>query len=352
MISAVMFKGRQKSLTFTPKDGMLVNASGNISVYALRGSYQIICDSIEMAGEGDLLALLEERKQRLAAEGLFDSSLKKPLPLFPSKIAVITSPTGAAVKDILRVTRRRNSGLNIIILPTPVQGDAAAEKIAQQIRVADEFKLGDVVIIGRGGGSLEDLLPFSEECVVRAVARCSLPVVSAVGHEIDTSLSDYAADVAAPTPSAAAEIVSAGREELSGRVSSSYDSIIHEMNNQRERVRLISSRYTGERMEESFFILMQPILSRFDDYKEELLSGLKNKLREARYRLDSAARELEAVSPLAILERGYSVVSESETGRLIASAVDAVPGTEAEIRFSDGRVSALIQGRKINGENE
>ncbi len=235
MISAVMFKGRQKGLAFTPKDGMLVNASGNISVYALRGSYQIICDSLEKAGEGDLLAMLEERKQKLAEEGLFDSSRKKPLPLFPSKIAVVTSPTGAAVRDILRVTGRRNSGLNIVILPAPVQGDAAAKKIAEQIRRADEYNLADVVIIGRGGGSLEDLLPFSDEAVVRAVAECSLPIISAVGHEIDRSLSDYAADVSAPTPSAAAEIVSAGHGELADRVRTSYESIVREMRSQSER---------------------------------------------------------------------------------------------------------------------
>ncbi|MBI9108325.1 MAG: exodeoxyribonuclease VII large subunit [Spirochaetales bacterium] len=352
MISAVMFKGRQRGLSFTPKDGMLVNASGNISVYALRGSYQIICDSLEKAGEGDILAILEERKQRLAAEGLFDSSLKKPIPLFPSRIAVVTSPTGAAVRDILHVTGRRNSSLNIIILPAPVQGDAAADKIAQQIRRADEYKLGDVVIIGRGGGSLEDLLPFSEEVVVRAIAECSLPVISAVGHEIDSSLSDYAADVSAPTPSAAAEIVSAGREELADRVKGSYESLVREMRNQTERIRLLSSRYTGVNLEENFYILMQPVLSLFDDYKEELLSEFTGKIRETRYRLDSALRELNAVSPYSILKRGYSVVTERGTGRLIASASDAVPGTETEIRFHDGRASALIQEQEISGDNE
>ena len=342
VISAVMFKGRQKNLGFTPGDGMMVNASGNISVYALRGTYQIICDSLEKAGEGDILAMLEERKKRLAAEGLFDQSRKKVLPLFPSRIAVITSPTGAAFKDILRVTGRRNSGLNIVILPAPVQGDAAGRKIAEQIRRADDYAMGDVIIIGRGGGSLEDLLPFSEECVVRAVADCGIPVISAVGHEIDRSLSDFAADVSAPTPSAAAEIVSAGRDELAGRVSSSYDSIVREIKGRTERIRLLSSRYTGENLEESFYILMQPVLARFDDYKEELLSGFTGRVRDTRFRLEAAVRELEAVSPLAILKRGYSVVSEKDTGRLISSAADAAAGLEAEIRFHDGRASALI----------
>lgn len=343
MISAVMFKGRQKGLSFIPRDGMLVNVSGNVSVYAARGSYQIICDSIEKAGEGELLALLEERKKRLAAEGLFDSERKKLLPIFPSRAAVVTSPTGAAIRDILRVTGRRNSGLDIVVLPTPVQGDSAAEKIAEQIRRADQYDLGDVIIIGRGGGSLEDLLPFSDERVVRAVAECSLPVISAVGHEIDSSLSDLAADVSAPTPSAAAEIVSAGREQLTLRVEQLYESIRREMNSRTERIRLISSQYSGSKLEESFFILIQPILSQFDDLKDGLLSGFTEKIRESRYHLNSAIKELEAVSPQSILERGYTIITNKKTGRLIASVKDAKEETEAELRFHDGTASAVIR---------
>ena len=345
MISAVMFKGRQRGLAFTPADGMLVKASGNISVYAQRGSYQIICDSLEKAGEGEILAMLEERKQRLAAEGLFALERKKPLPMFPSKVAVVTSPTGAAIKDILRVTRRRNSGLNIVILPAPVQGETAAEKIAEQIKRADDFELGEVIIVGRGGGSLEDLLPFSDEAVVRAVAECRLPVISAVGHEIDTSLSDLAADVAAPTPSAAAEIVSAGRDELAGRVTQLYDSITSEMSRQTERIRLLASQYSGANLEESFFILIQPVLNRFDDMKEELLNGFSNIIREHRHRLDSNVRELYAVSPSSILERGYAILTDKKSGQLIKSAAEAAPGKEAEIRFHDGRVAADIRER-------
>ena len=345
MISAVMFKGRQRGLAFTPADGMLVKASGNISVYAQRGSYQIICDSLEKAGEGEILAMLEERKQRLAAEGLFALERKKPLPMFPSKVAVVTSPTGAAIKDILRVTRRRNSGLNIVILPAPVQGETAAEKIAEQIKRADDFELGEVIIVGRGGGSLEDLLPFSDEAVVRAVAECRLPIISAVGHEIDTSLSDLAADVAAPTPSAAAEIVSAGRDELAGRVTQLYDSITSEMSRQTERIRLLASQYSGANLEESFFILIQPVLNRFDDMKEELLNGFSNIIREHRHRLDSNVRELYAVSPSSILERGYAILTDKKSGKLIKSAAEAAPGKEAEIRFHDGRVAADIRER-------
>ncbi len=342
MISAVMFKGRQKSLTFTPKDGMLVKVSGNISVYAMRGSYQIICDSIEKAGEGDILAMLEERKKKLAAEGLFDSARKRRLPMFPERAAVVTSPTGAAIRDILRVTGRRCPGLDITILPAPVQGDQAAAKIAEQIRRAGDFNMGDVLIIGRGGGSLEDLLPFSDEEVVRAVAESPIPVVSAVGHEIDTSLSDLAADVSAPTPSAAAEIISAGRIELQQLVSGFYESLKFEITRQTERIRLLASQYSGEKIEESFFILIQPVLSRFDDLKEELLSSFTEKIREKRYRLDTAANELNAVSPIATLKRGYTIITDKKNGRLIGSADAAVKSEDAVVRFHDGKADVKI----------
>ncbi|MDC7228197.1 MAG: exodeoxyribonuclease VII large subunit [Spirochaetales bacterium] len=350
MISAVMFKGRQRALAFTPGDGMLVKVSGNISVYALRGSYQIICDSIEKAGEGEILAMLEERKKKLAAEGLFDSERKKQLPMFPSKVAVVTSPTGAAIRDILRVTGRRNSGLNIAVVPAPVQGDTAAAKIAEQIRRADVYSLGEVLIVGRGGGSLEDLLPFSDEEVVRAIAECSIPVISAVGHEIDRSLSDLAADVSAPTPSAAAEIVSAGRDELAARVSQLYESITGEMSRQTERIRLLASKYSGANLEESFFILIQPVLNRFDDMKEELITNFSNAVKDRRHRLDGAARELNAVSPQSILERGYTIMTDKQTGRLIKSAAEAEPGSEALVRFHDGTADVSIKERLQNEE--
>ena len=170
VISAVMLKGRINLLGFKPEDGQKVIAPGRVSVYPQRGTYQILCDSLELAGEGALLALLEERKKRLAREGLFDEARKKPLPLFPARIAVVTSPTGAALRDILNILQRRNAGTNLVILPTPVQGEGAGEKIAKQIERANLYALGDVIIVGRGGGSIEDLLPFSEEVVVRAVA--------------------------------------------------------------------------------------------------------------------------------------------------------------------------------------
>ena len=193
-IKAVIFRGAAMKLAFRPKDGDKVRCTGNLSVYAPQGNYQIIVNTMEMAGAGNILQMLEERKRKLAAEGLFDENRKKPLPLYPRTIGVVTSPTGAAIRDILNVTKRRNPGMNIIVLPAIVQGDGAAQTICKMIEIANFYQLCDVLIVGRGGGSLEDLLPFSEESVVRAVAASEIPVISAVGHEIDWALCDYSAD--------------------------------------------------------------------------------------------------------------------------------------------------------------
>ena len=246
------------------------------------------------------------------------------------------------------MTGRRNPGLDIRILPAPVQGDQAAEKIAGQIKRAGDYALGDVLIIGRGGGSLEDLLPFSDEAVVRAIADCPLPVVSAVGHEIDTSLSDLAADVSAPTPSAAAEIISTGRNDLLQRVDGLFDSIRFEMDRQTERIKLLASQYSGDNMEESFFILIQPVLARFDDLKEDLLNIFTERIREQRSILNNAITELHAVSPRATLERGYTIMTDLNTGRLISSAAAASPGLEAAVQFHDGTAEVIIQ--EVNNE--
>ncbi|MDR2662034.1 MAG: exodeoxyribonuclease VII large subunit, partial [Treponema sp.] len=203
-IDGVMFKNRLAFLGFEPRDGMLLRVRGRISVYPQRGNYQLVCEDMELAGAGNILAMLENRKRALAAEGLFDPERKKPIPRFPETVGVVSSPTGAAVQDILNILKRRAEGIRVIILPAPVQGVDAAPIIARRIEQANRWNLAEVLIVGRGGGSLEDLLPFSEEAVVRAVAESEIPVISAVGHEIDNALSDLAADLRAPTPSAAA----------------------------------------------------------------------------------------------------------------------------------------------------
>ncbi len=199
-LSAAMFKNRLYQVPFRPADGQKVRVTGSLSVYAQRGTYQIVCDTMTQVGTGDILEQLEQRKQALRAEGLFDQDRKRPIPRVPGHIAVITSPTGAALRDILHVLRRRNASAQISILPAPVQGQTAAEALAQMIELADRLHLADVIIIGRGGGSVEDLLPFSDERLVRAIARTTIPVISAVGHETDWALSDLVADLRAPPP--------------------------------------------------------------------------------------------------------------------------------------------------------
>ncbi len=341
-LSAVMFKGRTSRLDFEPKDGQLVVASGDISVYEKRGVYQIICERLKMAGTGDILLMLEERKKRLAAEGLFDESAKKPLPLLPSRVAVVTSPTGAAIRDILQVTRRRNAGIDIIILPAPVQGDGAAQIIAKQIERANDLDLCDVLIVGRGGGSLEDLLPFSEEIVVRAIAKSRIPVISAVGHEIDLSLSDLAADVRAPTPSAAAEIVSASREELRFRIIKLREAMARGITGRIERIRFLLDGYSARNLERNFRILIQPFLLRLDDAKEDLVRTMKDKTGSARHSLELARQALESRSPYRILSRGYALVSNADTNEVLTDAAVSAKGDRLSIRLSKGALGAKV----------
>lgn len=343
VISAVMFRNRSIGLTFKPADGQKVTVWGNVSVYAKRGNYQIIVERIEKSGEGDILAMLEERKRKLAAEGLFDESRKRQLPLLPSRVAVVTSPTGAALRDILNVTARRNAGINIVVLPCPVQGDDAAEKIARQIERANLFSLGEVIIVGRGGGSLEDLLPFSDERVVRAVAASRLPVISAVGHEIDISLSDLAADVRAPTPSAAAEIVSASRLELVARVHDLSGAMTREIERRLERISLLLREFTAARLERNFRILIQPTLLRLDDAKEGLLRNVKDRLVEARHRVELAEQNLTSASPVEVLKRGYAVVTDRQSGAVLRRASDTGPGRGVRIRLHRGGVEATVE---------
>jgi exodeoxyribonuclease VII large subunit len=342
-ISAVMFKNSLRSLAFEPKDGMLLRVRGRVSVYAQRGTYQIICEEMEAAGTGDILAMLERRKQALAAEGLFDEARKQALPRFPESVGVVSSPTGAAVRDILNVLKRRAAGIRVVILPAPVQGGEAAAVIARRVEQANQWGLTDVLIVGRGGGALEDLLPFSEEIVVRAVAASKIPVVSAVGHEIDWALSDFAADLRAPTPSAAAELVSGSRFEVLETVRGLGSELFHGMKARTERARLLIKPFSLEDLEYRFRSILQPRLVRFDDAKEALLMNLSARLGELRRRMELARTGLEAGSPRAILERGFSVVFHGETGKAVRSYRDAGPGDRLVIRPLEGIIGARTE---------
>lgn len=341
-ISAVMFKGKTRTLNFIPKDGMSVKATGSLSVYPQRGTYQIIIDKMELAGTGDILKLLEERKQKLAAEGLFDDANKKSLPHFPLTIGVVTSPTGAALQDILNITGRRNNSVSIIILPCSVQGAEAAESICRQIETANRYKLADVLIVGRGGGSLEDLLPFSEENVVRAVAASEIPIVSAVGHEIDFSLSDFAADVRAPTPSAAAELVTPLKTDIEAAIQQNKQTLVTEIQSKLERCKLLVKSFSPESLELRFRSIQLPLLQSFDTAKEDLLHSMQEKITQQKNKLALAVQKLEQLNPQAILQRGFSLVKNLQTGKVITSFKDVQPGNMIEIIPAQGKLKAQI----------
>jgi exodeoxyribonuclease VII large subunit len=346
-IAGVMFRNRLGSLSFEPKDGMLLRVRGSLSVYALRGTYSIVAEEMELAGTGEILAMLEERKRRFAAEGLFDEARKRRIPRFPKTVGIVSSPTGAAVRDILNILSRRSGGMRVIILPAPVQGSEAAGVIARRIEQANSWKLAEVLIVGRGGGSLEDLLPFSEEAVVRAIAASKIPVISAVGHEIDWALSDFAADLRAPTPSAAAELVSDDRDNTAEKVQVLSAILFHTIQARMEKIHLSIRPFSPEDLEYRFRSILQPTLVRFDDAKEELLLNLNSRVEEIKRRLDLANMGLEASSPLKILERGYSVVTLADagkrTGKLVRSSNDAKKGDRLLIRPMEGLIHAEVE---------
>ena len=341
-ISAVMFRGAAYKLAFSPKDGDKVRVTGSISVYSPRGTYQIIVNKMEMAGSGNILQLLEERKKKLAAEGLFDQARKKPLPFFPRTIGVVTSPTGAAIRDILQITKRRNPSVNIIILPAIVQGAEAAPTICKMIEIANFYKLCDLLIVGRGGGSLEDLLPFSEESVVRAVAASEIPTISAVGHEIDWALCDYAADKRAATPSAAAELAVPLMADLKMQLSSYKDYFYTNIQQKVERTRLLLRGFNPESLEIRFRAIQQPLLNRFANAKTALPQNLQDKIRELRNTIAQRKTILENASPKTIFERGYSMVVDKATGKVVRDAAILSKNSEIEITPASGKITATV----------
>ena len=340
-IKAVIFRSAAYKLSFSPKDGDKVRCTGSLTVYAAQGNYQIVVSKMEPAGTGNILQMLEERKQKLAKEGLFDSEKKRPLPLFPQTIGVVTSPTGAAIRDILNIAKRRNPKINIIVLPAIVQGDGAAQTIIRMIEIANFYKLCDILIVGRGGGSLEDLLPFSEENVVRAVSSSNIPVISAVGHEIDWALCDYAADFRAPTPSAAAEMAIPVLEDIKIELQDYKEDLYNNINRIVKNTRLLIKSFNPDSLEIKFRNIQQPLLNRFENAKINLFENIKNKIKDYRNIISNSKTILENASPQTILDRGYSMVTDNK-GNIIRNENQVSAGDEIKITLAKGKLSASV----------
>ncbi len=402
-ISAVMFRSAQYNLDFQPKNGDLVMVTGSIDVYAPRGTYQIICQKMKRAGQGSLLEEIEKRKAYYHSLGYFDEDKKKDIPLHPKAIGVITARTGAAIKDILDTTKRRAPSVDIVLYPVLVQGESAAEQIALAIEMANEVPLCDVLIVGRGGGSIEDLLPFSEAAVIEAIHKSSLPIISAVGHEIDWALSDYVADKRAITPTDAAVIATEGifqeREKLhlmgntlkslveTKLIKAERDLIAPDMLKSlikaktnvhiptsedirrslqhRHDIALMHITYAFEGAEDFLLTKEEKLRQRIKDAKQEAGAALKEKhavklsafsmaelsinsrkeevYKEKEQKLSLLTAEIEALNPRNILSRGYAIVRDDK-GRIIKDAERLKDGERISITLHKGEVNAVIEG--------
>ncbi|MDA3811452.1 MAG: exodeoxyribonuclease VII large subunit [Spirochaetaceae bacterium] len=345
MIQAVIFRNDFIKTSFKPADGMKVKVTGRITVYSQRGNYQIICSSLEEKGKGNILEILEERKRRLAAEGLFDSQFKKPLPGYPEKVAVITSPTGAAIRDIMQVLKRRNSSVQIRILPCTVQGDSAAAQITKMIETANRYKLGDLIILARGGGSLEDLLPFSEESVVRAISSSYIPVVTGIGHEIDFSLSDFVSDLRAATPSAAAELVCESSMETLRTIQNCKREMTHFIQSRITLIREKLKPFSKSEISLHFRRYLEPLILEIDDLKESMCRDISKILSEKKHTLEILKKELEGHSPFDILKKGYSFVTDS-AGRTITDSKTVKKGELIKIHLASGKIHASVEEKE------
>ncbi len=386
-VSCALFRNRALRLRFTPENGTQVLIRGQVSLYEARGNYQLIVDQMEEAGDGALRRAFEELKTKLFNEGLFDETGKQPLPDLPHCIGVITSPSGAAIRDVLTVLKRRFPGIPVVIYPTRVQGEGAADEIVAALRTADRRADCDVLLLTRGGGSLEDLWPFNEEKVARAVAACTLPLISAVGHEVDVVITDFVADARAATPSAAAELLSPDRDELTTRLSQLAarlrQRVTQQLQRQHERLdwlaRRLQQRHPGRNLDQQ--------VQRLDELEQRLNRTMQQQLAQRRAQLQTAsarlrqhhpgrllegmaarnrdlaqrlkyciniqlsrhreklailARTLETVSPLATLQRGYSITLADRDGSVITESSQVSPGDTLQTRLAKGRIFSTV----------
>ena len=340
LIKCIMFKSYTTNLKFVPKDGMEVLAFGTISVFERDGVYQLYCKAMQEDGLGSLYKAYEELKDKLEKEGLFDERYKKQLPKMPKVIGVLTSNTGSVIKDIINVSTRRNPNVYIRLYPVPVQGEGAGEKIAEAIKIMNDKKLADVLILARGGGSLEDLWPFNEEVVARAIHESELPIVSAVGHETDFSISDFVADLRAPTPSAAAELVVPNIAEI-GQKLDVYN--LRLKNALKKKIDIMKMRY--EKCMKSR-IYTDPLRNINDHYLKldiiikNMTNSVLTKLQKSKTEAATNITKLDTLSPLKTLSRGYSIVQKDD--KVIKSSKDLKQDDIISIRLQDGAKDAKI----------
>jgi exodeoxyribonuclease VII large subunit len=386
-VKCALFKPKSQWLTFTPREGLRVLARGRLTLYEARGDYQLILDTMEEAGEGALRRAFEQLKAKLQAEGLFDAARKRPLPAHVRRLGVLTSPSGAAVRDVLSVLARRFPLVEVDVLPVPVQGDGAAAQIVRMLQAAGRSGRYDALLITRGGGSLEDLWAFNDETLARAIAASPVPVVSAVGHEVDTTLADFAADLRAPTPSVAAELLVPDRADLDARLralqrrlvavqertlrhamqradraalrmhamrpQARLDALLRRQESAKRRldaVWTIQQQRRRARLQHSAAILRalhpQRRLERLHDRLQHLAprpqAAVVRGLQRNAMRLQSLARSLEAVSPLATVARGYAILQHDD-GRIVRSVLDAQPGERLNARLQDGVLRVRVE---------
>lgn len=348
-LRCVMFRSRAMGLKFEPRDGLRVRVTGNVSIYDRDGTYQLYAESMIADGLGDLGVAFALLREKLMAEGLFDDRRKKPIPFMPRAVGLVTSPTGAALRDIVTVARRRHPGIPLLLLPTQVQGEEAPEQIVRAIRLLDQSGRVDVIVIGRGGGSIEELWAFNDERVVRAVAAATTPIVSAVGHQTDFTLSDFAADLRAATPSQAAELVIPDRIELYRRLWAGQRRL-----NQSLKHRLIKRRLRLERcLQSSLFRRPRELLrdraQLLDQLEDRLHGAMQSLLQQKGHRLQMAAGKLEMLNPMSVLQRGYSVVRRAN-GEIVYRAETVGQGEELDVRLKEGRlVVSVISREKVQG---
>lgn len=353
-LRCVMFRSAASKLRFRPEGGMRVTAWGRVAVYPRDGAYQLYCEGLMPEGAGDLQVAYEQLKAKLAAEGLFDPAHKKPIPRYPERIAVITSSAGAAVHDIIRVLRKRWPVAKVVLLPVRVQGVEAPPEIAGALRYANKYRVADVIIIGRGGGSIEDLWAFNDERVARAIYASELPVISAVGHEPDVTIADFVADLRAATPSNAAELVAPDVSELRDAIRSASARLDQEIDRGLTQRRTALTELASRRVMQSPTGFIDQRRLELDSIRLRLDAAATGRLHRERQEFARLAAKLDALSPLKVLGRGYSIALDAE-GRAVREAGQLKAGDKLDLRLSRGGAKCLVEsvyGGEDNGCKE